>query len=159
MKKLTIKEVFTRVEYKEVVIENGKEMLKDSHELMLGRVSKKNAIKLISEKNYLVNSVKITVKSDTYKIPYDVLEDLIHASINGGFVDTEDDRTSLLIFGKSITYRSWITPLNIVKTEIVEVEDKLEYDGAKRGDEFGVVISHIMIPTEVYNHIYETYKV
>ena len=151
MKKLTIKNTFTRVSFKKV---DAEMRVIDSVKMIHGKVNEKNAIKELDNEDYLTKSVKVEVLTDVFKIPYDVLEMVINASLNGGFVETEVKEEITLYFNKPIYIKSSISPLNLNKVEIVESDEvaTIEKEGYSK-------IDNVILPNEVFTHIIKEYEV
>lgn len=176
MKKLTIKNVFTKVEFKEAIMKDDVLTVVDRVEVIMGKVNEKKALASLDGKDYLVKSVVISQEINTYKIPYDVLETLLNASLNGGFVEIDEPevneetgekipvKTSLIQFNNELFIKSEVSPLGVNRVEIVEKDEAIrEVNAFEDGTEIRSFnenynsVTGVSVPRMVYQYVCDNY--
>jgi len=143
MKKLVIKDAITKISFEIMADDTVKECTKEIE----GRISKKNALKEIADIDYLPESVKIEVVTCTCKIPYDVLETIICASLYGNF-SVGEQPWKTIEFKKPIYILPHVSDLGIKITPIVDAEDAHTIDGVNL-DKGYVELYRVTVPEEV----------
>lgn len=168
MKKISTKEVYTVIGFKEY------NMLKD--EVMLStlridkKISDKEAKKELDNRGlfYVNGTVNVRLITRIYKFPLEVISDMITALERGEFVDKCRSDYCAIKFTKGIVTRTYVNDFNIWKTDISEdfislsdvdeLEESRRNEGLEDGlDSKWLKRSKIIVPVSVYNELMNTY--
>lgn len=158
MKKLTIRNVATHVTYSGLKEVDGIMTVTSKTQVLPGKMSQRDVKKHMENVTHLTGTVESEVVKDVYRIPYNVLEELInYYSINNHIFDDDifdkAEETERLILGKNITYRAYTSPLGIPAVSIVENIEAIEED------ELIADITAIVLPKAVFDYIITEYRI
>lgn len=144
MKKMTIKEVYTKVTYKTI---NEMNEVMEVTDIMDGKLNDKKAISFINEAGftYFTGSIRTEVVDRKFQIPMNVIEELIDADINGRFFDTQEEYVKFEL-PKPVFVQTIFTPINTVKLSITD-------------DESHMKILAISIPKSVHGYLFKEYEI
>lgn len=160
MKKLTIKEVNTVAIYQAVEPTTGN--LKQYRREFDGKTSVKTVLKNLDDCNvpYVRNSVEVVVVSNTYRIPMDIIKELMVAEMDMLFITQPDnDEYKTLELKTGIYSKSGVTPIQTweltISDEFIKLSDAEQKRLELRENEF--IWTHLCIPKIAYDYIINTY--
>lgn len=145
MRKMKFKEVKTVAKFLEI---NESGTVVNTVIEREGKVKARDFLKELETRAFVNGTLDVEVVTSIYQIPMNVIEELIHASNNSGFVELEIADTTILWLPKPLWIRSEVSELNTLRTIVYDAETI----GSRKTE-------GIVIPTETYEYLLNEYKV
>lgn len=156
MRKLTIKNLTTVVNFREIETVGNELKVTDKVLELPGKVKKKDVDKEMESRQFVNGSVSFETRTEKFTISENEIKQLLHGFFNGAFRGIEPDENGIeepwavIKLPKTLYMRTIINNMWIEEVEITDT--KPEKDGWKE-------IKELNVPLAVYMHLWKENKV